>query len=84
MNKINCSSKKHSDIAAISYCKECKKYLCNKCQNFHSDIFENHHSYNLDKDITELFTGLCDKYNHLINLQYYCKNHNELCCAACL
>ena len=84
MNKIICSSKKHSDIPAINYCIECKKYLCNKCQNFHSDIFENHHSYNLDIDIKELFTGLCDKYNHANTLQYYCKTHNELCCAACL
>ena len=27
-----CSAKKHSEIAAIYYCQDCKKFLCNKCQ----------------------------------------------------
>ena len=35
-----CSSSKHSEINAVSYCPECKKYFCNKCQNFHSEVDE--------------------------------------------
>jgi hypothetical protein len=83
MNK-NCSNKKHIDVSAISYCKECKLYLCNKCKNLHSEFYEDHHLFNVDKDINSLFTGLCNKKKHNIELQFYCKDHNELCCAACL
>ena len=84
MNKKQCSLKKHSSIEAISYCKECNLYLCNKCQNCHFELHENHHCFKLDKDINEFFSGLCEKEKHNIELQYYCKTHNELCCAACL
>ena len=40
--------------------------------------------YNLDKDISNIFTGFCQKEKHNNELQYYCRTHNELCCAACL
>ena len=84
MNKKKCSLKKHSEIEANTYCIECRIYLCNKCQNHHSELHENHHLYNLDKDISNIFTGFCQKEKHNIELQYYCRTHNELCCAACL
>ncbi len=83
MNK-KCSNKKHLDTSAISYCRDCKIYLCNKCQNLHSELLDDHHLYNIDKDINSLFTGFCNKNKHYNQLQFYCKNHNELCCAACL
>ena len=37
-----CSSIKHSDINAVTYCQSCDKYLCSKYQNFHFELFENH------------------------------------------
>ena len=60
--------------------------MCNNCQKIHSGsgLFINHHTYSLDKNPKEIFTGLCIKSNHALPLQYYCKNHNELCCAACI
>ena len=79
-----CSSKKHSNMNAILYCQECKLYMCNKCSNFHSELFENHNYYNLDKEIKEIFTGICKEEKHNIELEYYCKTHNQLCCAACI
>ena len=84
MNNIKCSLKKHSNLAAVSYCKECKKYFCNKCQNYHSELFENHNLFNLAQHKDEIFTGLCTKENHNNELQFYCENHNELCCSSCL
>jgi hypothetical protein len=30
------------------------------------------------------FTGLCPEENHSDNLEYFCKSHNKLCCAACI
>ena len=79
-----CSNKKHQEIDAINYCIECNLYFCNKCSNFHSELFENHHFSNLDKNVHDIFTGLCSEPNHKIELTFYCKTHNKLCCAACL
>ena len=83
-DKKKCSHKKHSESNAVSYCIECNLYLCNKCKNNHLEYLENHHINNLDKNKQEIFTGLCQEINHKIKLLFYCKNHNKLCCAACL
>ena len=74
----------HDEINAVIYCQECRAYMCNKCENYHSKLFNNHHQYNLDKDINELFTGYCKEKNHCNKLEYFCINHNTLCCVSCL
>jgi hypothetical protein len=38
----------------------------------------------LDKNKEEIFTGKCNELNHRIELEYFCRTHNKLCCAACL
>ena len=82
---IKCSSNNHSEINAIKYCIECKINMCNKCDKIHYELFKNHHQYNFNKDIKNIFTGFCTEKKHLrIKLEYFCKNHNILCCAACL
>ena len=81
---MKCSNKKHSEINAISYCIECNLYLCNKCKNNHIEYLEIHHLNDLDKNNQELFTGMCTELNHKDELKFYCRNHNKLCCAACL
>ena len=83
-NQKKCSAKKHSDINAISYCMECNIYMCNKCINLHSELHENHHNYNLDKNIQEIFTGICKEEKHKQKLEFYCKTHSKLCCVACI
>ena len=81
-----CSLEKHKEIDAESYCYDCKIYLCEKCENHHSELFTNHHQIKLDKnkDIDEVFTGLCKEEKHSIELEYYCKTHNVLCCSKCV
>ena len=79
-----CSLKEHKEIDAIIFCQECKIYMCNKCEKHHSSLFQNHHSMTLDMDIKEIFTGLCKIENHQIELDYFCKSHNVLCCAKCI
>ena len=78
-----CFSDEHKEIDAISYCPECKIYMCNKCYNMHANLFKKHQSHNLNKD-EEIFTGYCSEKDHRDKLEYFCKNHNQLCCAACL
>ena len=58
--------------------------MCNKCEKFHLKLFSDHQIYNLDKQIDEIFTGFCKESNHPNRLEFFCKNHNTLCCAACL
>ena len=58
--------------------------MCNKCENYHSEIFQNHHLFNLDQKTEEIFTGFCKEENHSQKLDYFYKTHNSLCCAACL
>jgi hypothetical protein len=52
----------------------------------HFQLFKNHLQIVLvkdkDKESYELFTGLCDE--HIIELKYFCNNHNSLCCSECL
>ena len=79
-----CSFKEHKEVIAISYCQECNIYMCNKCLNLHEQLFYNHHLNNLDKDIIEIFTNICKVNNHQNKFQYYCKEHNILCCAKCI
>ena len=69
---------------AINYCHECKIYLCNKCLKYHSELFEDHHLYNINNNINEIFTGYCKEKGHNDILKYFCKNHNKLCCGDCV
>ena len=79
--KNKCSLKKHSEVDAIIFCQDCKTYMCNKCQNHHSELFENHKTVNL-KGEKEIFISACQ--NHSYKLDIYCKKHNVLCCSACV
>ena len=79
-----CSFNNHKNIDAIKYCQECNIYLCNKCENIHLGFFKNHHILLLNQDIDELFTGYCKEKNHPNLLNYFCKDHNDLCCPCCI
>ena len=55
-----CNSKKHEDINAVVFCKDCNKFLCIKCKNFHSDLFDNHKLTPINNNNSEqndVFTG---------------------------
>jgi len=81
--KRKCSLEEHKETSAIKYCPECKINMCNKCENYHSLLFKNHHSFNVNKE-EEIFTGYCKEKNHNNKLDYFCKNHNQLCCVSYL
>ena len=79
-----CSFKDHEEINANFYCGECKVYMCNKCENFHSKLLQKHEIFNIEKSKGIIFTGICREENHQMKLEYFCKTHNQLCCAACI
>ena len=79
-----CSFNEHKEINSNSFCLECKIYMCNKCENLHSQLFLNHQIFNSEKDINEIFTGFCKEEEHVNKLEFFCKNHNQLCCGMCI
>ena len=83
---LKCSSKKDNEIDAMTFCQDCKLYMCNKCYNHHSELFEkeSHIIINIDKDTKYFFTGICNEEKHKNELEYFCQTHNILCCASCL
>ncbi len=83
-NIKKCSFKDHKEIDAISYCQECNIYMCNDCVNYHKGLFENHNLLSISVDHQDLFNGFCNFKNHFQKLEYFCKTHNQLCCAACI
>ena len=82
-NPKKCFSEEHKEIDAVTFCPQCRIYMCNKCTNYHLPFFKNHHPFNLNKE-DEIFTGFCKEKNHPNKLEYFCKTHNQLCCAACI
>ena len=81
---IKCSLSQHKDINSNYYCGNCRIYMCKKCQNLHSQIFENHKLFNIDENINNIFTGFCKEKEHLEKLEFFCKDHNQLCCSSCV
>ena len=85
IQKKKCSYKEHGEIDVHIFCQECKVYMCNKCEQFHSNLLQNHKYFILDKNITiYIFTGFCKEEKHNMELEFYCKNHNLLCYGACI
>jgi len=84
-NKKYCFLPEHSKIEAILFCLECKLFMCNKCEKQYSERCKNHTKYKYDNNNQkDTFIGYCLKKNHLKELNYYCKQHNILCCAQCI
>ena len=81
--KPKCSAEQDKDIDAKIYCVDCKIYMCDKCEQFHSRLFSSHQTIKLDNKSGDLFTGYCKEPNHSNKLEFFCKTHNVLCCVAC-
>ena len=79
-----CSSKDHKNIDAVAYCELCKIYMCKNCSEYHKEVLSKHHSLYLDRNIKEIFTGICPEEKHSNELEYFCYTHNQLCCIACI
>ena len=85
VQKKFCSFQGHEKVPANIYCISCKIYMCQKCESFHSKLLSEHKIYDIDKinseDISQQF---CKQEKHNLELQYFCRNHNILCCAKCI
>ena len=81
-----CSSTEHEseETVALSFCPKCNIYMYKKCEISHSKLLKNHEIFLLGKNKKEIFTGFCREKNHQKELEFFCKNHNQLCCAVCI
>ena len=79
-----CSLTEHKEINAIKFCPQCNIFMCNKCDIIHSGLVKHHYVIHLDNNANNIFTGICKSKNHSMKLEYFCKDHNQLCCAACI
>ena len=85
VQRKKCCFKEHKEIDANVYCIECQVYMCNKCENFHSKLFESHRTFSLENNLEEISTGFCmEKGHNNGELSFFCKTHNQLCCAVYL
>ena len=85
IKKEKCSLNEHKDVDAIYFCQKCQIYMCNNCEKIHSGLLKNPFSYKIDiNNNNDIFTGICKEINHSMKLEYFCKTHNQLCCAACI
>ena len=82
--KYKCSFDDHSNSDAINFCVECKIYMCNKCVKTHDLLFKKHNLLYLNNNKEDIFIDICQEVNHCMKLEYYCRTHNQLCCAACI
>ena len=80
-----CAFEEHKEKEANFYCIQCEINMCNKCSNYHSKLCKHHKIISLNQNIEDIFTGLCKEMNHNNSiLHYFCKTHNQLCCAECI
>ena len=72
--KITC--KKHSETEAVWYCKECKRYMCEKCKTAHDDFFDGDDNHNVVPVASltsfDLFSGKCAEHNR--DLDFICND----------
>ena len=79
-----CSTKSHWNKKATKFCLTCNKPFCEICAASHLKCDRKHELFSIESDANLSFTNTCKEENHPNKPEYFCKTHNNLCCAACL
>ena len=66
---------------SVCFCKECKKYLCNICDNQIHIIPANTSHLRVNVNDVNKTKKLC--YHHQLNLEYFCESCDETICKQC-
>ena len=66
---------------SVFFCKECKKYLCNICDNQIHIIPANSNHLRVNTNEINKTKKLC--YHHQLNLEYFCESCDEPICKQC-
>ena len=65
-------------------CSICKIFMCRKCEILHLNFCQIIKILLFKKVTKKFFSGFCKEENHNNQIEYFCKSHNQLCCAACI
>ena len=81
----------HKHNNAINSCLECDELLCSVCSNHHKSLKATRNHILIDIDLqptclslTKELSALICKFHPLRDIQYFCVNHDLLCCGDCL
>ncbi len=66
---------------SVCFCKECKKYLCNICDNQIHIIPANSNHLRVNLNDINKTKKLC--YHHQLNLEFFCESCDETICKQC-
>ena len=58
--------------------------MFDKCLDSHNKLLKGHLQNDISKNSGETFINLCKKVNHEKKFEFFCKDHNELCCSGCV
>ncbi|KAL3884081.1 hypothetical protein ACJMK2_030303 [Sinanodonta woodiana] len=89
-----CNSCRYENMSepAVHFCFECKEALCETCLKFHRKLSDTkeHKTININEisnnleNLFKLGNGFgCPKHVSK-EIEYFCRNHDILCCATCL
>ncbi|XP_053383243.1 uncharacterized protein LOC123562370 [Mercenaria mercenaria] len=80
-------SRNGANKEATKFCQDCGSYICSQCVNGHSKFpsLQSHHITDGPECSSgqELLTERCSIHHGRI-LDRYCKDHDEVCCEACV
>jgi len=76
--KKKCSFKEHEKNDAISYCQECKIYMCDGCDDSHLKLYH-HHWYSLDKNKNEEILNIILKEDDILIKRITKSDNYEIC-----
>ena len=79
MNPPKCDGCYEND--SVCFCKECKKYLCNICDNQIHIIPANSNHLRVNLNDINKTKKLC--YHHQLNLEFFCESCDETICKQC-
>lgn len=81
----------HKHNNAINSCLECDESLCSVCSDHHKSLKATRNHILIDIDLQPTFLSLTKelsasncKFHPLRDIQYFCVNHDLLCCGDCL
>ncbi|CAC5380560.1 unnamed protein product [Mytilus coruscus] len=79
--------KRSISTKAVKYCTNCEDALCLECEDYHGNMktFDTHHM--IDIDIIEgkpFVVGTSCKVHPDMILEYFCSDHDTLCCRSCM
>ncbi|XP_076108918.1 uncharacterized protein LOC143076912 isoform X2 [Mytilus galloprovincialis] len=81
-----CSRRRRS-TEAVMYCTDCEDALCADCEDFHGSMktFDTHHiiDINVFKGEPFIINKSCKVHTDMV-LEYYCTDHDILCCRSCM